>query len=117
MSEITVNGVTLFYEEQGAGADTVVFSHSYLVDSTQFAPQIEALSDRYRCIAYDHRGHGRSQVTEGGYDMENLYADAVGLIEALHCAPCHFVGLSTGRTAQIAHTHGYLGRSRVQGES
>ena len=96
MPEVTVNGVTLFYEEQGAGADTVVFSHSYLVDSTQFARQIEALSDRYRCIAYDHRGHGRSQVTEGGYDMENLYTDAVAFIEALQCAPCHFVGLSTG---------------------
>jgi 3-oxoadipate enol-lactonase len=96
MSEITVNGVTLFYEEKGSGPETLVFSHSYLVDSTHFAPQIEALSDRYRCIAYDHRGHGRSQVTEGGYDMENLYADAVALIEALKCAPCHFVGLSTG---------------------
>ena len=96
MPEITVNGVTLFYQDKGAGADTVVFSHSYLVDSTHFAPQIEALSDRYRCIAYDHRGHGRSQVTEAGYDVENLYADAVALIEALHCAPCHFVGLSVG---------------------
>jgi pimeloyl-ACP methyl ester carboxylesterase len=28
--------------------------------------------------------------------MENLYADAVGFIEALDCAPCHFIGLSTG---------------------
>jgi len=78
MSEITVNGVTLFYEEKGSGPETLVFSHSYLVDSTHFAPQIETLSDRYRCISYDHRGHGRSQVTEGGYDMENLYADARG---------------------------------------
>ena len=96
MPEVTVNGVTLFYEEMGAGADTVVFSHSYLVDSTHFAPQMQALSDRYRCIAYDHRGHGRSQVTQGGYDMENLYTDAVAFIEALQCPPCHFVGLSTG---------------------
>jgi 3-oxoadipate enol-lactonase len=96
MPEVTVNGVTLYYEEMGTGADTVVFSHSYLVDSTHFARQIEAISDRYRCIAYDHRGHGRSQVTEGGYDMENLYNDGVAFIEALQCAPCHFVGLSTG---------------------
>ena len=96
MSEITVNGVTLFYEEKGSGPETIVFSHCYLVDSTHFAPQIEALSDQYRCIAYDHRGHGRSQATKSGYDMENLYSDAVSLIEALNCAPCHFVGLSTG---------------------
>ena len=96
MSEITVNGVTLFYEEDGFGPETIVFSHSYLLDSTHFSPQIEALSDRYRCIAFDHRGHGRSQAPKDGYDMENLYNDAVALIEALNCAPCHFVGLSTG---------------------
>ena len=96
MPEVTVNGVTLFFQEQGSGTDSVVFSHSYLVDSSHFAPQTEALSDRFRCIAYDHRGHGRSQVTEGGYEMENLYADSVAFIEALNCAPCHFVGLSTG---------------------
>jgi pimeloyl-ACP methyl ester carboxylesterase len=41
-------------------------------------------------------GHGRSEVTEAGYDMENLYVDAVALIETLKCAPCHFIGLSTG---------------------
>jgi 3-oxoadipate enol-lactonase len=96
MSEITVNGVTLFYGENGSGPETIVFSHSYLLDSTHFAPQIEALSDRYRCIAYDHRGHGRSQAPKDGYDMETLYNDAVALIEALDCAPCHFVGLSVG---------------------
>ena len=96
MSKITVNGVTLHYEEKGSGLETIVFSHSYLLDNTHFAPQIEALGDRYRCIAYDHRGHGQSQAPKDGYDMENLYNDAVALIEALNCAPCHFVGLSTG---------------------
>jgi 3-oxoadipate enol-lactonase len=96
MSEITANGVSLFFEEKGSGPETIVFSHGYLLDSTHFAPQIEALSDRYRCIAYDHRGHGQSQAPKSGYDMENLYTDAVALIEVLNCAPCHFVGLSTG---------------------
>lgn len=96
MPEVLVNGAKLFYEEMGSGPETVVFSHSYLVDGRHFTPQMQALRDRYRCIAYDHRGHGRSEVTESGYDMENLYADGVGFIEALGCAPCHFVGLSSG---------------------
>jgi 3-oxoadipate enol-lactonase len=96
MADITVNGVRLHYEEMGSGPETIVFSHSYLVDSSHFYPQMQELRARYRCIAYDHRGHGRSEVTAGGYDMENLYADAVALIEGLECAPCHFVGLSTG---------------------
>jgi 3-oxoadipate enol-lactonase len=96
MPEIRVNNVTLFYEEMGSGPETVVFSHSYLMSSYHFYPQMQALRHRYRCLAYDHRGHGQSEVTEEGYDMENLYADAAGLIEALDCAPCHFVGLSSG---------------------
>ena len=96
MPEVLVNGARLFYEEMGSGPETIVFSHSYLVDSHHFASQMQSLRDRYRCVAFDHRGHGRSEVTETGYDMENLYADAVALIEALECAPCHFIGLSTG---------------------
>jgi pimeloyl-ACP methyl ester carboxylesterase len=96
MPEVLVNGVRLFYEEMGSGPERIVFSHSYLVDSHHFSLQMQSLRDRYRCVAFDHRGHGRSEVTENGYGMENLYTDAVALIEALHCAPCHFVGLSTG---------------------
>ena len=96
MPQIKVNGVRLPYEESGQGEDTVVFSHSFLLSSRHFHYQIEALQDRYRGLAFDHRGHGQSQVTQDGYAMENLYADALGFIEALGCAPCHFVGLSTG---------------------
>jgi pimeloyl-ACP methyl ester carboxylesterase len=96
MPEVLVNGARLFYEEMGSGPETIVFSHSYLLDSRHFTPQMQSLRDRYRCVAFDHRGHGRSEVTEAGYDMENLYSDAVALIETLQCAPCHFVGLSTG---------------------
>lgn len=86
----------MHYEESGEGPDTVVFSHSYLLSSEHFQPQIAALSGSFRCLAFDHRGHGGSDAPESGYDMENLYADAVGFIEATGRAPCHFVGLSTG---------------------
>jgi len=51
---------------------------------------------RYRVIAYDHRGQGQSQDPAGGYDMETLSQDAVGLVQALNAAPCHFAGLSMG---------------------
>jgi len=96
MPTLTANGVKLHYEQSGDGPETIVFSHSYLLSSEHFAPQIKALSKRYRCVAFDHRGHGGSEVAESGYDLENLYADAVAFIEAAGCAPCHFVGLSTG---------------------
>lgn len=96
MPDIRVNGVRLHYVEQGSGPEVVVFSHSYLVDWSHFKPQMDALSDRYRCIAFDYRGHGRSERPSDGYDMENLYMDGVAFIEAMNCDPVHFVGLSTG---------------------
>ena len=61
-----------------------------------FDAQVAALQDRYRCITYDLRGQGWSEVTENGYDLDTLTADAVALIQALDAAPCHFVGLSMG---------------------
>ncbi len=96
MPEIGINGARLYYEEAGSGSETIVFSHSFLLNCDNFKHQIETLKDRYRCLAYDHRGQGRSEVMEDGYDMENLYTDAVDFIEAHNCAPCHFVGLSMG---------------------
>ena len=58
--------------------------------------QLEYFKDRYRCIAFDHRGQGQSQVI-GGEDMDTLYEDAVSLIEQLAGnTKVHFVGLSMG---------------------
>ena len=91
-----INGAKFHYLDEGAGADTVVFSHGLLMSADMFAAQVEALKGSYRCIAFDHRGQGKSAVTESGYDMETLAEDAAGLIESLGVAPCHFVGLSMG---------------------
>ncbi|WP_136657809.1 alpha/beta hydrolase [Nitratireductor sp. XY-223] len=91
-----INGANIHYLDEGAGAETVVFSHGLLMSADMFAAQIEALKGSYRCIAFDHRGQGKSAVTESGYDMETLAEDAAGLIESLGVAPCHFVGLSMG---------------------
>jgi pimeloyl-ACP methyl ester carboxylesterase len=96
MPTVNCNGVQLFYTDTENGQDTVVFSHSYLLDHSHFNPQIDVLKEHYRCIAFDHRGHGQSGKPSSGYEMENLYQDAVSFIEEMGCAPCHFVGLSTG---------------------
>jgi len=96
MPRIQVPGADLYYEEQGTGPETIVFAHGLLWSGQMFAPQVEALRDRYRCVTFDFRGQGRSEVTRSGYDMDTLTADAVALIRALGCAPCHFVGLSMG---------------------
>jgi 3-oxoadipate enol-lactonase len=100
---IQVNGATLEYQESGldaapggASPEAVVFVHGLLFDRRIFEHQVAALSERYRCIAYDVRGHGGSETTRGGYDMDTLADDAAALVERLGAGPCHFVGLSMG---------------------
>src|SRR5215470_17977675 len=97
MPKIRVNGAELYYEDTGGQSKgTIIFAHGFLFSCRMFDGQVGALKDRYRCIAYDFRGQGQSEVTADGYDMETLYEDATALIEALNAAPCHFVGLSMG---------------------
>ncbi len=96
MPTLQVNGAAIYYEEYGAGPETIVFAHGLLWSGRMFDNQINALKDRYRCITFDFRGQGQSEVTESGYDIDTLSEDAAALIEALQCAPCHFLGLSMG---------------------
>lgn len=96
MPRLKVNGADLHYEEQGTGPETVVFAHGLLWSGRMFDRQVAALAGRYRCVTFDFRGQGGSEVAGDGYDMDSLTADAAALIAALRCAPCHFVGLSMG---------------------
>src|SRR5947209_14079350 len=96
MPTIRVNGAQLHYEDTGGAGAPVVFAHGLLFSGRMFDAQVAALKGRHRCITYDARGHGQSEVTKAGYDMDSAFADAAALIEALGAAPCHFVGLSMG---------------------
>lgn len=97
MPLIPLNGSQLFVEDTGGNGPAVVFSHGLLWSARLFHHQVKALSGRYRCIAYDHRGQGRSDVPKTrAIDIETVYEDALALIERLRIQPCHFVGLSMG---------------------
>jgi 3-oxoadipate enol-lactonase len=96
MPFLSVNGAELYYEDTQEGAAPIVFSHGLLWSLRMYDAQVAHLRGRWRCIAYDHRGQGRSRDDGEPYDMERLTDDAVQLIERLGIAPCFFVGLSMG---------------------
>jgi 3-oxoadipate enol-lactonase len=96
MPKIEINGASIHYRICGDGQETIIFAHGLLWSGRIFEDQIAAMQHRYRCITFDFRGQGQSAVTRSGYDMETLFDDTVGLIEALDAARCHFVGLSMG---------------------
>jgi 3-oxoadipate enol-lactonase len=95
--EVLVNGVRLHVVEEGTDGEPVVFSHGMMRSHRMFDSQAAVLHERYRCIRYDHRGQGLSEITrEPVVELETVYGDAVALIEELGVAPCHWVGLSMG---------------------
>lgn len=116
MPFLSIRGVQLYYEDTGGPGEPIIFSHGLLWNSRLFSRQIEALKGRYRCIAYDHRGQGRSTAPPGkSIDLRTVYEDAVAFIQALGLAPCHFVGLSMGGFVglRVAARHPELLRSLV----
>jgi 3-oxoadipate enol-lactonase len=97
MAMICINGTSIYYVDSGGSGSPIMFSHGLLWDNTLFAPQIAVLKARHRCVAYDHRGQGRSADDTGrAIDMETLAIDAAALIETLGLGRVHFCGLSMG---------------------
>ena len=61
MAYADVNGQRLYFEDTGGdganeGAGVIVFSHGLLMDHEMFAPQVEALRDRWRHLVGPPRG-------------------------------------------------------------
>jgi 3-oxoadipate enol-lactonase len=74
----------------------VMMSHSLGSSVVMWEPQRAALEAHFRVLRYDTRGHGATEVTPGGYTLDLLAKDAIGLMDALDIKDVHWVGLSMG---------------------
>ena len=113
MSTITTNdGMNMYYKDWGTG-QPVVFNHGWPLTADAFEDQMFFMaSNGYRCIAVDRRGHGRSDQTWDGNDMDTYAYDLHQLIEKLDLRDMILVGHSTGGGV-VAHYIGRYGTERV----
>lgn len=102
MPVVSAHGVDLYYEFSGPEtAPVVVFSNSLGTNLEMWDLQVAHFSKSYRCLRYDTRGHGRSQVIEKAATIYDLADDLAALLDALNIARVQLVGLSLGgMTAQ-----------------
>jgi 3-oxoadipate enol-lactonase/4-carboxymuconolactone decarboxylase len=92
-----VSAVDLHYAVEGPeGAPVVVLVGSLGSTLEMWEPQVSALSERFRVVRYDTRGHGRSPVPPGPYTLDDLVDDHVALLDALDVERASVVGLSLG---------------------
>ena len=91
---IELNGRVLSYHDIGEG-EAILFGHSFLWDSHMWEPQIEELSQSYRCIVPDLWAHGKSAITEAP-SLKQMSDDFFALMQSLNIGQFHLVGLSIG---------------------
>lgn len=96
MPAVNVNGVRLFYTLTGDAGPPLVLVHGSWADWSDWELVLPALTQHFRVLAYDRRGHSQSQRVPGQGSVDEDAADLAALIEALDLAPAHVAGLSSG---------------------
>jgi non-heme chloroperoxidase len=103
---------SLYYRDWGTGTP-VVFVSAWALSGAMWEYQMVPLSDQgLRCIAYDRRGHGRSDDPGSGYEFDTLADDLAALIARLDLKGVTLVGNSTGCCEIIRYLSRY-GTDRI----
>jgi len=92
---LTANGVRTFYRSIGEGPPLLLIAGNGM-DHTTFDEQVPSFSRRFRCIVYDMRGIGQSDIPQDGYTTTEMAADALALLDGLGIAQAHVAGYSLG---------------------
>jgi pimeloyl-ACP methyl ester carboxylesterase len=95
MPTIERDGLQIHFEDVGSGPP-VVLGHSFLCSGEMWAPQVPALAERHRVINIDERGHGRSGNLTEPFDLYDMVADVVAVLDALEIERAVWAGLSIG---------------------
>ena len=95
-NRLTIEDKTLGYIDIGTGP-VLLLGHSYLWDAQMWAPQIEALSQQYRCIVPDLWGHGDSDsLPENCRSLQHIADHMLNLMDQLDIQEFSIIGLSVG---------------------
>jgi len=95
---LPLNGRNIAYDLIGPEtAPVVCMTHSLASDGGMWAEQMPPLlAAGFRVLRIDMRGHGGSDPVAGPYTMSQLAADVAAVLDALHFAKVHYIGLSIG---------------------
>lgn len=83
------------------GAPWIVLSNSLGSNLAMWDPQIELLTQKYRVLRYDKRGHGGSNAPTGPYDFDMLAGDVIALMDHFSIERADWMGISIGAMTGI----------------
>jgi 3-oxoadipate enol-lactonase/4-carboxymuconolactone decarboxylase len=114
METVTHEGASIAYRVDGpASAPALLLANSLGTTTAVWDDQIDALSQRFRVVRYDHRGHGGSTATPGPYTIDLLGRDALAVLDDAGVETASIGGLSLGGAVAMwmaAHQPGRVER-------
>ena len=93
--KVNANGIEINCVVEGNGP-WLTMSNSLTCNLSMWDEQARLLSQDFKVLRYDTRGHGETSATAGAYTLDQLADDAKGLLNALGVEQTHWVGLSLG---------------------
>lgn len=107
MPYVETNGVDTYYEDYGGGQPIVVL-HGAFTDHQVWTEQLQPLTEEYRLLLYDLRGHGKTGGSDlGRYTVDTYADDLVAFIEALELTQPVVFGHSMGGMIGYTFTDSY----------
>lgn len=97
----SADGVEISYRVEGAGEPTLIFVHGWACDRSHWDAQVEALSPRYKVVAIDLAGHGRSGKNRKAWTIPAFGADIAAVMDREEIRRAVLIGHSMGGSAII----------------
>ncbi|MGW8401174.1 alpha/beta fold hydrolase [Streptomyces lydicus] len=109
------DGTNLFYTDWGQGKPVVFVAGAWLSSSAWEFQMLPLSEQGLRCVAFDKRGHGRSDWVGHGFDYDTLADDLAALLDHLDLREVTLVAHSMGGGEVIRYLsrHGYDRVSKV----
>src|SRR5437867_3715502 len=107
-----INGVNMAYTDDGRGMP-IVFVHAFPFGKVMWESQVKGLSEQFRVIAVDLRGHGESDAPIWRYTMEQFADDLNSLLDHRSLTQAVMAGLSMGGYILFAFYRKYAARVKA----
>lgn len=103
MPTVDIDGLGMYYEWHGEpDAEPLVLILGLSLDISEVGPLIDGLAARYRVLAFDNRGAGRTGKPDAPYSVEQMAADTAGLMRAVGLPRAAVLGISLGGRIALA---------------
>jgi 3-oxoadipate enol-lactonase len=103
MPLVRVNDIQMYYELRGEGQPLVLIL-GMTIDVFEVEPIISWFAERYRVLAFDNRGAGRTDKPDIPYTIEMMANDTIGLMDAVGIGRANVLGISLGGRIALALT-------------